>query len=504
MRGMGALPQKIEVGLALIYCLIFISIVDPAFAVSEERTRVQAPFFVAETKISETGTSLRLSEDAYATLREYDTVRLSEFPISKNDTVDLELTRFSITTPSVRIVTGGADGDVPVSPPEIVLFRGRVVEWAGSHVVLGISPRGCHGVIWMGEDGYVITPKDRTEKVAAGEIHVIHKLSELPAPVFDPNTECGVKTPLTRRPDITDAALFKALRGPARVALLALECDYEYWDKFNHLGRALDYIYLLFALCTDIFERDLNVKVALSFIRIWTTPSDPYSYVGGGADGLHEFQDYWRANHSTPGNPGYVKRDLAHLLSARGVGAWANLGQLCKEYGYSISGGAVSGATQADSLLHDVIYGFHEIGHVFGGIHTHCFDPPVDKCHNTESGCWNGSRICQVSTLMSYCKNCAPDYGNNVLHAFCDENVAVMLNNTTCLGLARNPCYVDWRNTSTEDGTTTAPYNTVKEGSEGVLPGGTVSIADGNYPEPMTIWQPMTLKATGGTVVIGE
>jgi hypothetical protein len=71
--------------------------------------------------------------------------------------------------------------------------------------------------------------------------------------------------------------------------------------------------------------------------------------------------------------------------------------------------------------------------------------------------------------------------------------------------LARNPSYVDWRNTSgTEDGTPANPYNTVKEGTEAVLPYGTVSIAGGNYPEQITIWQPMTLNATGGGAVLGE
>ena len=71
--------------------------------------------------------------------------------------------------------------------------------------------------------------------------------------------------------------------------------------------------------------------------------------------------------------------------------------------------------------------------------------------------------------------------------------------------LIRNPCYVDGRNISgIEDGTVTSPFNTVTEGSEVVLPGGMVSIANGNYPEQITIGQPMTLTATGGTVTIGQ
>ena len=74
-----------------------------------------------------------------------------------------------------------------------------------------------------------------------------------------------------------------------------------------------------------------------------------------------------------------------------------------------------------------------------------------------------------------------------------------------CGRLHLNPCYVDWRNTSgTEDGTTAFPYNTVAEGTQFVLPGGTVSIASGNYPEQIEVRKSMTATATGGTVIIGE
>jgi hypothetical protein len=105
---------------------------------------------------------------------------------------------------------------------------------------------------------------------------------------------------------------------------------------------------------------------------------------------------------------------------------------------------------------------------------------------------------------MSYCHFCPGGY-NNVRHEYHAKNIAQMLNHTPCLRLARNPCFVDWRNTSgTEDGTSTYPYNTVKEGVEAALPGGTVSIANGNYNEQITIWQPMTLDSNGGTTTIGQ
>jgi len=65
--------------------------------------------------------------------------------------------------------------------------------------------------------------------------------------------------------------------------------------------------------------------------------------------------------------------------------------------------------------------------------------------------------------------------------------------------------YVDWRNLGfREEGTPTYPYSTVLEGLSAVRDGGEVHIADGQYPEKFTVQKPTTLRATGGSVVIGE
>jgi hypothetical protein len=107
---------------------------------------------------------------------------------------------------------------------------------------------------------------------------------------------------------------------------------------------------------------------------------------------------------------------------------------------------------------------------------------------------------------MSYCHNCFGAY-SNILHEFAPENIARMRSHveSSCIKVARNPCYVNLGNTSEfEDGTANFPFNTVKEGVEAVLPAGTVRITSGSYNEQITIWQPMTLNSSGGTVVIGE
>jgi hypothetical protein len=47
----------------------------------------------------------------------------------------------------------------------------------------------------------------------------------------------------------------------------------------------------------------------------------------------------------------------------------------------------------------------HELGHIFGSVHTHCYNPPIDECHSGETGCYSGveSTPDDGGSVMSYC-----------------------------------------------------------------------------------------------------
>lgn len=495
----------------MVPAMILISVVSLSSVSEGASVTVGSPLRVTEVATPEIGTPLNLAPEAYSNLRWHESVRLSEFPLSKTERVDLELERFHVTTPATRIVAGTERGEIPIALPEITLYRGTVAGEPESRVVLSISPRGIQGVIQTALENYAFSPKRFTAGMGESSDHVIYRGSELRTLVPPDKPERSVNDILLTVP-VAEGPVQPALPGSFQVCRMALECDYEFWLRFNDYGKALDYIYTLFGVIGEIYERDVSSKIALTYIRIWTTVNDPYSYVGGDVTGLEEFINYWRQNHN-PGKAQFIERDVAHLLSSRGVGAWGNVGVLCDyDKGFSISGGIALLPTLAEKLLHDVAYAGHEIGHNFNGEHTHCLIDPstndyVDKCvTENRSGC-NQTQDCSTapSSIMSYCKDC-PGGLNNILQQFDVPNITRIRNhvNSSCLRVARDPSYVDWRNTGTELGTPVYPYNTVKEGTEAVFPGGTVSIASGNYSEPMTIWQPMTLSATGGTVVIGQ
>ncbi len=69
----------------------------------------------------------------------------------------------------------------------------------------------------------------------------------------------------------------------------------------------------------------------------------------------------------------------------------------------------------------------------------------------------------------------------------------------------RSPTYVDRAASGYQDGSSTYPWNTVREGQGAVWPGGTVYIRAGTYPENITICKPCVLSTWGaGDVVIGQ
>ena len=47
----------------------------------------------------------------------------------------------------------------------------------------------------------------------------------------------------------------------------------------------------------------------------------------------------------------------------------------------------------------------HELGHVFGSEHTHCYNPPIDMCNGGEDGCYQGPEATPPDggSVMSYC-----------------------------------------------------------------------------------------------------
>jgi len=154
----------------------------------------------------------------------------------------------------------------------------------------------------------------------------------------------------------------------------------------------------------------------------------------------------------------------------------------------------------------DIAVVAHEAGHNFGSPHTHCYVPAIDNCGQPIDDCnERGVFECTPGTIMSYCggDHCG---GLSNLELRFHDRAALRIRQSvdaSCLRHGINPVYVDWTNIGFEDGTIAHPYNTVHEGVQVAIPGGTVYIASGSYHEGFIANRPATLLATGGPVYIG-
>ena len=169
---------------------------------------------------------------------------------------------------------------------------------------------------------------------------------------------------------------------------------------------------IVVAAVSSIYERDLSVALVLSYVEIWTDINDPFSQCG--LNGLEEFQNYGNAFL-------LAKRwNLAYKLSGCGGGGRAFYDAMCFKGGLRGVRPYATGRVQGyfpspvtpDPNNFDLYVVAHEIGHNFSTPHTHCYMPPIDRCHNTENSCYDGDTVCSRGTLMSYCFECPGGMAN--------------------------------------------------------------------------------------------
>ncbi len=338
-------------------------------------------------------------------------VAIDRFPLPEGRTADLELERFTVTTPETRFVIGtpgGPDRPLNFDANQIVMLRGNVRGMPGSHVFLSFSPWGSSGTITTGPGEQPIAVTSRSGggvDLVEGELAVYEVPASGPAGAGSiglPLT-CGTDTsrcepqlaaarrlrPITpglgARP-MADGANIKGLQQ----VQIAVETDYEFFSLYGNLQAAGAYVTQLYAQVSDIYIRDVNTRVDLAYVRLWDTPSGLYP----GEEPLAVFRDYWNANM------GSVARDVAQYCSGRrnlNAGGVAYLGGLCNNNSYSWIG-YVAGFFADPSIPHvhnhDIMVAAHELGHNCNTPHTH--DLGLDTCDD-------GTSQPQRGTIMSYC-----------------------------------------------------------------------------------------------------
>ncbi len=356
-------------------------------------------------------------------------VQMRHVPLSTGRSVDLELERFSITTPRTRFVLGRLHGpDVPLDfdPDSVTLLRGRVTGHPESSVFLALSDHQSYGRIDFGpgaerfqfsSDASVGMDADRRRM----NLSPISAGTALPPGL----NFCGAGD-LNATPDEqrTAAGSGSPVALGRRVIDVAVETDHELFLRAGGTVEATNtYVLELYALISTIYERDVNSHLNLSFVRVWDTPADLFNMI----DPLNEFANYWQFNE------GAVQRDVAQFISGRRnmpYGGVAYLSALCGSAGYSVCGylaGSFPDSLEPNVESYDVHVVAHELGHNCGTSHTHAYG--IDTCNNFAGPSYR-------STIMSYCSQTRMGGNGNTdlrFHATVQTFMETHINASVCV-----------------------------------------------------------------------
>jgi hypothetical protein len=328
---------------------------------------------------------------------------IEQFPLADGSAVTMRLARFEPMTPDARFVVMTPEGEREAARPTSTFWSGALEENPETRVYLAVSDDRVDGLILSEDRTWIISSGPGGEALPT----VVYDLRTIsPDLVSVAGGGCSALIPPGGLPEIAAAAGNGGGLGdrgaPCRIATIAIETDHETTVAIGgDPAAAADYLTRLMGAVSVIYQRDLNVNLQIPYMRLWTTPEDPWTQTEMGAQ-LGEFRDHWAANM------GGVRRTLAHFLTFRGLGggvAW--VGVLCNnEYGFGLSSGVGGGfpypLRDRDNRNWPLFVTAHELGHNFGTGHTHdSYDPVIDGCGNGDcSDARNG-------TIMSYCHGCS-------------------------------------------------------------------------------------------------
>ncbi len=386
--------MKKKTGQLMVHLILFLVLMLLSTSAMSS-TSIERPLNVVDRLDSGRALKVNLDPAVFQSIRAKSEMSSIEFPTPDGKNLILELKPFNVVLPRARILKGTPTGSVEIDKPDVILLRGKISGQPNSHVILGFSSQGsANGYVQTENDGlYFIAQRPSEIGKTDGEGILIHKANiteELPpfqeyCRAIMPEGEEIIR-------DIKDGHLYAVSNAGMRVAEVALDAEELFTNIFPDLNAATNYVVMLMGAISDIYERDLNIRLMISFLRFWPTGGEPFAI-----DGVTDFRDYWWNNEDTTG------LNVIHLLTADRTlwyGGLGYVGGTCYWGAYSTTGFLNGhfplpvGVPNAGNW--DITVIAHEMGHNFYGIHTHeFFDPLIDNCGN-------GGPF-QRSTIMSYC-----------------------------------------------------------------------------------------------------
>ncbi|MFN0009057.1 MAG: zinc-dependent metalloprotease [Planctomycetota bacterium] len=392
--------------------------------------------------VGDSGIAFRFDAAAVAELRNLPNVRMHGFPVPGVGDATLELRRVPLPiAPGAVLRVDGVDvpGGLASAMGDLSVWSGSILEVPGSKVFLALSgeaPRGYLELPFPGNRFVHLV----AEAGSAPLVHLVRN-ADMPAALLAQTADFCAE-PLHPPGQAADFA-HGAAELPGAEALtaadcrLAIETDYQLYQKFGSVGATTTYVTQMMAAISDQYFTDVQTTLSIEYLGIYSNAADPWTTQDSGGSTnalLDEFRNDWVAN----GWP--VPANLAHFVSGANLGGGiAYLNVLCNStWGFGVSAN-ISGTVNwgawtglPGNFTWDFVVVAHEIGHNFGANHTHSYCPPLDLCY---TNC-NATTSCSQGTIMSYCHLCGGLDNIDLEFGPMLSNIMRNAVNSSCLGLS--------------------------------------------------------------------
>ena len=390
------MPQRTVLSLASI--AVFLSFSAPSFA-----GPVPLRSFDAESaKAAEVAQAAKVSAPGAL-------FRISRLRGAEGETLTLALETAPLFAADFHLYVDGRDRGNQAAA-QLTLLRGTVEEWPGSSVALTVnsSTGAWSGYIADGARFYEIALPAGLAKSSVARSAVVRpaELESLAKGALSDVLEPPAGSARAASPEKKKVVVPP---GTEYLATLAIDSDYELFNKFGNVNDATDYIATMIGGVSELYFRQFGVSLAITSLSLYTTPDDPWNapnpHSGENADVLCEFGNYWQRSRPAKDYP----RNAAVFFTGKAsndIGGQAWRSSLCdySERPSSCSYGPY-GIVVVEKRTRDTLVTAHELGHIFGSAHTHCYNPPIDMCHSGEPRCYEGPESTPEGggSVMSYC-----------------------------------------------------------------------------------------------------
>ena len=384
-------------------------------------------------------------------------VRIARLRDADGRPLALALERGRLFAPDFKLYLNGRETPTD-APTRLVYLHGTAEGWPGSSVAISIdASTGAWTGVLVRDDGAFDLTLPASAATAKGTVAA--------AAVVQPADLTGVArgavsdvlehpfATAAEKNAITAAAKKRVIPAPGGTfgASIAVETDHEFLaGETVEAGEAL--VHEVMAGVAELYERQLGVPLAIQSLFLYPEEDDPWNapnpHTAGGAEVLCEFSSYWAQRRPLAAFPrnaalfftGKTSRELGGQAWRGGLCNFSARSGSCPYGGYGI-------VVRQRFSLSTILVTAHELGHIFGSPHTHCYQPEIDQCYREERNCFSGtvSEPEDGGSVMSYCSASHMSLGEPGKHGNQSERVIGVMRGVvdrvapTCMGRINDP-----------------------------------------------------------------